>query len=118
MDNPSDTPHKIPGTGYNLVPPQWEPGLCDGFLGVKDEEDVETTRSLARRPGGLPSRAGTRRRPAADHAAGPAVSPGQPTSCPRTAPLGYCFVTIATKYPMGLRSSAFPNVWLARAQPL
>jgi cysteine synthase A len=30
--------HMIQGTGYSLVPPQWEPTLADVFLAVSDEE--------------------------------------------------------------------------------
>ena len=43
--------HKIQGTGYVMVPPRWEPDVCDGFLGVTDEDAAETTRLLAAREG-------------------------------------------------------------------
>jgi cysteine synthase A len=46
-----ETRHKIQGTGYNLIPPLWEPALCDGFLGVSDEDAVRTARLLATREG-------------------------------------------------------------------
>ncbi len=42
-----DPCHRIEGTGYATVPPQWEPGLCDGYLTVTDDEAVRTTRRLA-----------------------------------------------------------------------
>lgn len=41
------TAHKIQGTGYNLTPPLWDPTLCDGFLGVTDEDAIATARRLA-----------------------------------------------------------------------
>lgn len=47
----TSTSHKIQGTGYNLVPPQWDPALCDGFIGVTDQDAVETARLLASREG-------------------------------------------------------------------
>ncbi len=43
--------HKIQGTGYLMIPPRWEPELCDGFLTVSDAAAEETTRELARREG-------------------------------------------------------------------
>jgi cysteine synthase A len=43
--------HQIQGTGYLMVPPRWEPALCDGFLQVSDEDTVETARLLAAREG-------------------------------------------------------------------
>ena len=45
--------HRIQGTGYNMVPPLWDPSLCDDFIAVTNEEVVETARSLARREGVL-----------------------------------------------------------------
>ena len=45
------TDHLIQGTGYNMVPPQWDPSLCDGFIGVSDDAAVETARLLASREG-------------------------------------------------------------------
>ena len=47
----TSTSHQIQGTGYNLVPPTWEPGLCDHFLGVTDEDAIETARQLGTREG-------------------------------------------------------------------
>lgn len=46
-----DPAHKIQGTGYSIVPPQWDPALCDGYLGVTDEHAIATTRLLATREG-------------------------------------------------------------------
>jgi cysteine synthase A len=43
----TDTCHLIQGTGYDMVPPLWDPKVCDGFIGVSDEDAVETTRILA-----------------------------------------------------------------------
>jgi cysteine synthase len=45
------THHKIQGTGYNMVPPLWDPALCDGYLGVTDDDALETARLLATREG-------------------------------------------------------------------
>jgi cysteine synthase A len=45
------TAHKLQGTGYNQVPPQWDPALCDGFVGVTDDDAVETARLLSTREG-------------------------------------------------------------------
>ncbi len=47
----TSTSHKIQGTGYALIPPQWDPSLCDGFLTVTDADAVETARQLAAREG-------------------------------------------------------------------
>lgn len=41
------TRHRLEGTGYAFVPPQWDPALCDGYLAVTDEEAIEATRRLA-----------------------------------------------------------------------
>lgn len=43
--------HKIQGTGYAMIPPGWTAELCDGFLGVSDEEAIRTARELATREG-------------------------------------------------------------------
>jgi cysteine synthase len=48
VENPS---HVIQGTGYSMIPPQWEPGLCDGYLGVSDPGAITMTRQLATREG-------------------------------------------------------------------
>lgn len=47
----TSTSHHLQGTGYNLVPPQWDPALCDGFLGVTDEDAIATARLLGTREG-------------------------------------------------------------------
>jgi cysteine synthase len=47
----TNTSHKIQGTGYALVPPLWDPSLCDGFLTATDDEAVEMARRLARQEG-------------------------------------------------------------------
>ncbi|UCC84987.1 MAG: cysteine synthase family protein [Gemmatimonadota bacterium] len=39
--------HLLQGTGYGIVPPQWDPGLVDSLLGVSDEEAARFRRSLA-----------------------------------------------------------------------
>ncbi|MGH7142797.1 MAG: PLP-dependent cysteine synthase family protein [Planctomycetota bacterium] len=44
VTNPS---HQIQGTGYALVPPQYDPGLADGFGGVTDAEALDCARELA-----------------------------------------------------------------------
>jgi len=48
VENPK---HIIQGTGYSLVPPQWDPGLADEFITVTDEEVENHTRLLARNEG-------------------------------------------------------------------
>ncbi|MCC2669991.1 MAG: Pyridoxal-5-phosphate-dependent protein beta subunit [Armatimonadetes bacterium] len=47
----TSTSHQIQGTGYNLVPPTWDPAVCDGFIGVTDDDAVETARLLGTREG-------------------------------------------------------------------
>jgi cysteine synthase A len=47
----TDTHHAIQGTGYDMVPPQWDRTLCDGFLGVSDADARATARALAIREG-------------------------------------------------------------------
>lgn len=47
----TSTRHKIQGTGYNMVPPQWDPRLCDGFIGVSDEDAMATAQLLSTREG-------------------------------------------------------------------
>jgi cysteine synthase A len=39
--------HLLQGTGYGVVPPQWEAGLADGFLSVSDAEAEAYRRRLA-----------------------------------------------------------------------
>ncbi len=46
-----DTRHKIQGAGYALIPPLWDPTLCDGYVGISDEEAIEVARRLAREEG-------------------------------------------------------------------
>jgi cysteine synthase A len=43
--------HKLQGAGYAMVPPQWDPALCDGTIPIGDDEAVSTARDLARREG-------------------------------------------------------------------
>lgn len=43
--------HRLQGTGYALVPPQWDPALSDLFLAVSDDEATEWRRLLATREG-------------------------------------------------------------------
>jgi len=45
------TKHKIQGTGYAFVPPQWDPTICDGYLTVTDREAVKIARLLAQKEG-------------------------------------------------------------------
>jgi cysteine synthase A len=48
VTNPS---HKLQGSGYARMPPQWDPAVIDGFLTATDEEAIETARALAKREG-------------------------------------------------------------------
>jgi cysteine synthase A len=48
VTNPS---HKLQGAGYAMVPPQWDPALCDGTVAIADETAVSVARDLARREG-------------------------------------------------------------------
>lgn len=43
----TDSSHKIQGTGYASVPPQWDPELCCGSLPVTDDEAIAMARQLA-----------------------------------------------------------------------
>jgi len=43
--------HKLQGAGYAMIPPQWEPHLCDGTIPISDQDAVKTARDLARREG-------------------------------------------------------------------
>ena len=43
--------HRLQGTGYALIPPQWDSALADLFLAVSDEEAAEWRRLLATREG-------------------------------------------------------------------
>lgn len=41
--------HKLQGAGYAFVPATWDPAVCDGFLGITDDEAIAAARALARR---------------------------------------------------------------------
>jgi len=45
------TSHKLQGTGYAAIPPLWDESLCDGALGITDDEASATARLLATREG-------------------------------------------------------------------
>ncbi|RMF92123.1 MAG: pyridoxal-phosphate dependent enzyme, partial [Nitrospinota bacterium] len=45
------TKHKIQGAGYAMVPPLWQPELCDGFLTATDNEAIRTARLLGKKEG-------------------------------------------------------------------
>jgi cysteine synthase A len=45
------TSHKLQGAGYSIIPPLWEADLCDGCLGITDEEATEVARQLSRQEG-------------------------------------------------------------------
>lgn len=47
----TNTSHKIQGTGYSLIPPLWDKGLCDGFVTATDAEAVRFSRLLSRKEG-------------------------------------------------------------------
>lgn len=47
----TSTSHQLQGTGYNLVPPRWDPALVDGYIGVTDEDAIATARLLGVREG-------------------------------------------------------------------
>ena len=46
-----DTRHKIQGAGYALIPPLWDARYCDGYIGITDDETIDTARRLARQEG-------------------------------------------------------------------
>jgi cysteine synthase A len=46
-----DTRHKIQGAGYAMIPPLWDPAFCDGYIGIADDEAIDTARRLAREEG-------------------------------------------------------------------
>lgn len=48
VTNPS---HKLQGSGYALMPPQWDTSVVDGFVTATDDEAIETARALAKREG-------------------------------------------------------------------
>jgi len=43
--------HKLQGAGYALIPPQWDPALCDGTIPIGDDQAIGVARDLARREG-------------------------------------------------------------------
>lgn len=43
--------HLLQGAGYAMVPPQWDPALCDGTLAVTDDEAVAMRRRLGAEEG-------------------------------------------------------------------
>jgi cysteine synthase A len=45
------TKHKIQGAGYAMIPPLWQPALCDGFLTVTDNEAIRIARLLGKQEG-------------------------------------------------------------------
>ena len=47
----TNSAHKLQGAGYAMIPPQWDPGLCDGTIPIGDDEAVSVSRELAKREG-------------------------------------------------------------------
>jgi cysteine synthase A len=47
----SNAAHKLQGAGYAMIPPQWDPALCDGTIPIRDDHAIATARDLARREG-------------------------------------------------------------------
>ncbi len=45
------TKHKIQGAGYAMIPPLWQPEVCDGFLTATDNEAIRTARLLGKKEG-------------------------------------------------------------------
>jgi cysteine synthase A len=43
--------HLLQGTGYAIIPPQWDPGLADAFIAVSDEEASDYRKLLAEKEG-------------------------------------------------------------------
>jgi cysteine synthase A len=43
--------HKLQGSGYARMPPQWDRSVIDGFLTASDEEAISTARALAKQEG-------------------------------------------------------------------
>src|SRR5205823_12584100 len=48
---PTNTSHRIQGAGYALIPPLFDASLCDGYIGISDEEAIITARALSRQEG-------------------------------------------------------------------
>lgn len=44
-------PHGLQGMGPNFVPATFDASLCDGYMGVSDEEAMQTARDLAKEEG-------------------------------------------------------------------
>lgn len=44
-------PHGLQGMGPDFVPPTFDASLCDGYIGVSDEEALQTARDLAKEEG-------------------------------------------------------------------
>lgn len=47
----ANSSHQLQGAGYAMIPPQWEPSLCDGTMAVSDDDAVSVARRLARQEG-------------------------------------------------------------------
>lgn len=47
----SNPGHRLQGAGYAMVPPAWDPALCDGTVPISDEEATTVARDLARQEG-------------------------------------------------------------------
>lgn len=43
--------HVLQGGGYAMIPPQWDPALCDGTIAVGDAEAIACVHELAQREG-------------------------------------------------------------------
>jgi cysteine synthase A len=43
--------HKLQGAGYAVIPPHWDPTLCDGTIAIGDDEAIQSARALANREG-------------------------------------------------------------------
>src|SRR5215210_636983 len=43
--------HLLQGTGYGVIPPQWDPEMVDVFLAVSDDDAIEWRKKLAVREG-------------------------------------------------------------------
>lgn len=49
----TDAGHVLQGGGYAMIPPQWEPALCDGTIAVDDASAIAAVRELAETEGVL-----------------------------------------------------------------
>ena len=43
--------HVLQGGGYAMIPPQWDAALCDGTIGIEDDEAVHCVQDLAEKEG-------------------------------------------------------------------